>query len=122
MDSDRYQRLKALFFEASRRSEATVAATRALELARTHGERGHQALALRLLGEVRTRNGETALAEAHFREGLLLAEELGMLPLVAHCHRGLARTLDPKQAAAASHRDSAAALFQAMDMRPWGQM
>ena len=28
-------------------------------------------------------------AEAHYRQALALAEELGMRPLQAHCHRGL---------------------------------
>jgi tetratricopeptide (TPR) repeat protein len=32
---------------------------------------------------------EHTLAEAHYRAALALAEELGMRPLVAHCHRGL---------------------------------
>ena len=32
---------------------------------------------------------EVAQAEAHYRQALTLAEELGMRPLQAHCHRGL---------------------------------
>jgi hypothetical protein len=97
--------------------------TRALELARAHGERGHEAYALRLLGEVLARSAETAEAEARFRRGLLLAQELGMRPLVAHCYWGLARTHDKagQHTAASSHRDSATALFGAMDMRLWGK-
>ena len=32
---------------------------------------------------------EVAPAVSHYRQGLALAEELGMRPLQAHCHRGL---------------------------------
>jgi tetratricopeptide (TPR) repeat protein len=71
--------------------EAHTLAKRALTHARAHQEHGHQAYALRLLGEIAARREppETALAEAHYHQALALAEELGMRPLVAHCHRGL---------------------------------
>ena len=57
----------------------------------THQERGHQAYALRLLGEIAARREppEVEQAEAHYRQALALAEELGMRPLQAHCHLGL---------------------------------
>ena len=104
-------------------SEAGEAGARALALARDYHERGHEAYALRLLGEVAARVDDTAPAEAHFRSALLLAEELGMRPLVAHCYWGLARLLERggQRASALSYRDTAAALFRAMDMRAWGQ-
>ena len=71
--------------------EAQALAERVLAFARAHKERGHQAYALRLLGEIATRRepSESVLAEAHYRQALALAEELGMRPLVAHCHLGL---------------------------------
>ena len=34
---------------------------------------------------------DAAQAEAHYQQALALAEELGMRPLVAHCHHGLGR-------------------------------
>ena len=34
---------------------------------------------------------EVEPAEAHYRQALALAEELGMRPLQAHCHLGLGR-------------------------------
>ena len=76
---------------AGRLEEAHALAERALALARTHQERGHQAYALRLLGDIAARREppESASAEAHYRQALTLAEELGMRPLQAHCHRGL---------------------------------
>jgi hypothetical protein len=62
-----------------------------LALTREHPGRSHQAYALRLLGDIAARHKppERALAEAHHQQALVLAEELGMRPLLAHCHRGL---------------------------------
>src|SRR5262249_26132531 len=76
---------------ARRLDGAYTQAQRALECSRAHQERGNEADALRLLGEVATQRhppqGEQA--EAYYRQALTLAHELGMRPLVAHCHRGL---------------------------------
>src|SRR5712691_9153870 len=71
--------------------EAHALAEGALAYARGHQERGHQAYALRLLGEIASRREppESTQAESHYHQALTLAEELGMRPLVAHCHRGL---------------------------------
>ena len=76
---------------AGRLEEAHALAERALALARAHQERGHQAYALRLLGEIAARREppESEQAEAYYRQALALAEELGMRPLLAHCHLGL---------------------------------
>ncbi len=57
----------------------------------------------------------------HYREALTLAGELGMRPLVAHCHLGLGklyrRTGKPEQA----HQQlaMATAMYREMDMRFW---
>ena len=74
-----------------RLEEAHTLAERTLALAREHQERGHQAYALRLLGEIAVRRASphTEVAEASYHQALALAEELGMRPLQAHCHRGL---------------------------------
>jgi class 3 adenylate cyclase/tetratricopeptide (TPR) repeat protein len=76
---------------AGRLEEATRVAIRALELARAHQERGHQAYALRLLGDIATHREppEAEPAATHYRQALALAEALGMRPLQAHCHCGL---------------------------------
>jgi hypothetical protein len=75
---------------ADRLEEALAAASRALTLARDRGERGHEAWALRLLGEIASHPGrpDVATAEAHYGAATALATELGMRPLVAH-HLGL---------------------------------
>ena len=76
---------------AGRLVEANPCAERALALARTHKERGNEAWALRLLGAVQAQGDTPAMAQAatSYHQTLALAEELGMRPLQAHCHRGL---------------------------------
>src|SRR5262249_7837924 len=79
------------YLHASRLDEASTQAQIALASARAHQERGYEAYAMRLLGEVAAQREppESAQAEAHYRQALALADELGMRPLQAHCHRGL---------------------------------
>jgi class 3 adenylate cyclase/tetratricopeptide (TPR) repeat protein len=76
---------------AARIEEAAALAERALRLSRVHKERGHEAWVLRLLGEITFRRNpaQSAEAEGHYRRALALAEELGMRPLIAHCHLAL---------------------------------
>jgi tetratricopeptide (TPR) repeat protein len=71
--------------------EAHACAERAQGLARERQERSNEAYALRLLGNIAARcePPEAEQAEAHYRQALALAEELGMRPLQAHCHLGL---------------------------------
>jgi DNA-binding winged helix-turn-helix (wHTH) protein/tetratricopeptide (TPR) repeat protein/class 3 adenylate cyclase len=103
--------------------EAHALAKRALALFCAHQRRGHQANALRLLGEIAARREppEVAQAEVYYCQALALAEELGMRPLQAHCHRGLgtlyAKTGQPEQACTAL--SAAIALYRAMDMTFW---
>ena len=103
--------------------EAQTLAERTLALARAQQERGNQAYALRLLGDIAARRDppESALAEAHYRQSLALADELGMRPLQAHCHRGLGTlyaTLGQREQARAALA-AAIALYRAMDMTFW---
>jgi tetratricopeptide (TPR) repeat protein len=94
-----------------------------LALAREHQERGHQAYALRLLGDIAARRDspQVELAAAHYQQALALADELGMRPLQAHCHRGLgtlyAASGQREQARAAL--STAIALYRDMDMTFW---
>jgi tetratricopeptide (TPR) repeat protein len=62
-----------------------------LRIARQHKERGYEAWALRLLGDLASDREplDASVAEAHYRDALALATALGMRPLVAHCHSGL---------------------------------
>ena len=78
---------------AGRGEEAWQHAHQALDLARQQKERGNEALALHQLGVVQAHADppDAAQAEAHYQQALALAEELGMRPLLAHCHLGLGR-------------------------------
>jgi hypothetical protein len=62
-----------------------------LELARTHKEEGHQAWALRLLGDIRARltPADFGRAETCYREAADLAARLEMAPLLAQCQLSL---------------------------------
>ena len=103
--------------------EAHTLAERALTLAHEHRERGHQAYALQLLGDIAARREppECEPAATHYRQALTLAEELGMRPLQAHCHRGLgvlyATVGQQEQARAAL--STAIEMYRAMAMAFW---
>ena len=108
---------------AGRLEEAIQVAMDALELARAHQERGHQAYALRLLGDIAVHREppEVNEAETHYRQALALAEELGMRPLQAHCHRGLGTLYATigQQEQARAELSAAIVLYRAMDMTFW---
>jgi tetratricopeptide (TPR) repeat protein len=119
----RVTRLSEVYRLAGRGEEAWQHACQALDLARQHKERANEALALHQLGVVQAHADppDVAPAEAHYQQALVLAEELGMRPLQAHCHLGLgtlyATTGQRKQARAAL--TTAIDLYRAMDMTLW---
>jgi tetratricopeptide (TPR) repeat protein len=102
------------------RAAARQAATRALDLARAHGERGHEAGALRLLGEIARLGdpGEAAQAREFLTQSLELARSLAMRPLEAHCHLGLSRVAlrGGDRHLAVARLTDALALFGEMEM------
>ena len=57
-------------------------------------------------------------AEHHYRKALVLAEELGMRPLRAHCHRGLGTLYAQIGQRERAHAELATAMkmYQSMDM------
>jgi tetratricopeptide (TPR) repeat protein len=103
--------------------EAQVLAEQALALVHEHQARGYEAYALRLLGDIAAQHESPARhqAEAHYRQALALAAELGMRPLVAHCRLGLGTLYlkigRPEQARA--ELSAAIALYRAMEMTFW---
>jgi class 3 adenylate cyclase/tetratricopeptide (TPR) repeat protein len=108
---------------AGRLEEAHALADRTLSLARARQERGHEAYALRLLGDITARREplEVKQAEDNYRQALALAEDLGMRPLQAHCHRGLgtlyAKLGRPEQAH--TELSTAIELYRGMEMIFW---
>jgi transcriptional regulator with AAA-type ATPase domain/tetratricopeptide (TPR) repeat protein len=116
-------RLGEAYLRAGRLDEADETARRALLMAREKGERGHEAYALHLLGEVATRRtpGDADTADAAFRQAWALAEELSMRPLLAHCHVSRAR-LECRAGRTASARQlfgAATAAFRELEMSFW---
>ncbi len=115
--------LSEAYLLAGRLEEAHQRAAQALDLAGQYQQRGTQAWALWLLGEstARQTSPEVEPAAGHYRQALALAEELGMRPLQAHCHRGLG-TLYARQGQRQPARaalSTAIALYRAMDMTFW---
>jgi tetratricopeptide (TPR) repeat protein len=108
---------------ACRMDDARGRGARALELAHAYKERGHQAWTLRLLGDIATHRDppEVAQASTRYRQAFALAEELGMHPLQAHCHRGLgtlyAKTGQREQAH--TELSTAITMYRTMDMTFW---
>jgi tetratricopeptide (TPR) repeat protein len=108
---------------AGRLDKAYAQAQHALEFSRAHQERGHEAYALRLLGECHARQepSEVEPATTHYRQALTLAEALGMRPLQAHCHRSLGILYSQRGWVACAHAELTRAvhLYRAMDMTFW---
>jgi len=108
---------------AGRLDDAIRFAKYALDLSHKHQERGHQAWTLRLLGEIHSHRDppEVEASEAHYQQALTLADELGMRPLQAHCHRGLgtlySHTGQSEQARA--ELSTAIDLYRDMEMTFW---
>ena len=103
--------------------DARACAGRAVMLARERGERGYEAWALRLLGEIASHPNrpDVATAEGHYGAAMALASELGMRPLAAHCHLGLGKlyrqTGKPEQAS--EHLITATTMYREMGMQFW---
>jgi len=77
--------------------------------------------ALHLLGDIATHPNwfDAERGETHYREALALADQLGMRPLVAHCHLGLGRLYrcTGRRQAVQEHLTAATAMYREMDMR-----
>jgi tetratricopeptide (TPR) repeat protein len=108
---------------AGRREDALEVARRALDLAHRQKERGNEAWVLRLLGEITAQADppDQESAQAHYRQALARADELGMRPLAAHCHLGLGKLYRRvgKRELAQEHLTTATTMYRGMDMRFW---
>jgi tetratricopeptide (TPR) repeat protein len=115
--------LGEIALHAGRVASSRALAEQALKLAQDRQERGNHAWALRLLGTLAVRGDSPNMAQArdYYEQAMALTEELGMLPLQAHCHLGLgtlyARTGQREQARTAL--STAIKLYRAMEMTFW---
>jgi predicted ATPase/class 3 adenylate cyclase len=104
-------------------SEAAAKAHELLALAREKGQRASEADALRLGAEIaaRTEPLDAVGVEQQYHAAMSLADELGMRPLVAHCHLGLGKLYrrTGKRQEAQEHLATAIAMYREMDMRFW---
>jgi tetratricopeptide (TPR) repeat protein len=106
-----------------RLADATRIAQEGLAAARRRGERGVEGHVLRLLGDIAAHPDrfDVDTAEAHYRQALALAEELGMRPLIAHCHLGLGKLYrrTDKREQAREHLATATTMYREMGMTYW---
>jgi tetratricopeptide (TPR) repeat protein len=108
---------------AGRMDEALHWAQETLVLSSELKLRGTEACALRLLGEIASHRdpSEVETAEQHYRQGLALAAELGMRPLVAHCLLGLGQLYrrTDKREQAREHLATATTMYREIGMTYW---
>ena len=98
--------------------EATELAETALRLAVEQKERGNEVYARHLFAKIEVHSDR---GERFYREALELATEIGMAPLAARCHAGLAVVYArmSRHDAAEEHLAQARAMFKSMGMRFW---
>jgi tetratricopeptide (TPR) repeat protein len=106
-----------------RLADAIRTAEDGLAAARRRGEHGVEGHLLRLLGDIAVYPDrfEVDAAEAHYHEALTLAEELGLRPLMAHCHVGLGELYrrTGKRGQAREHLTTATTMYREMEMTCW---
>ena len=108
---------------AGRSEEAWQHACQALDLARQQKARADEALALHQLGVVQAHAAppDVEQAETYYQQALALAEELGMRPLLAHCHHALGwlyAKIDKREQARTA-LSTAIEIYTSMDMTFW---
>jgi len=114
--------LGAAYLIAGRASDALQTTRRALDIARRHKERGHEAWSWRLVGEMSLR-AELGIGEAEeaLHRALTLATELEMRPLVAHCHLGFGTLYrrSGRRGESDKHFATATTMYREMGMTYW---
>jgi class 3 adenylate cyclase/tetratricopeptide (TPR) repeat protein len=120
----KYGGLTASVYVASGRfAEAHAEIDRALSLVARRGALGHRAYLLCLQARLIADAGSGSPRDAvrRWEEAMTLATELGMRPLVAHCHADLAHHYRraKQHKAADTHLATAIAMYRQMQMRFW---
>jgi class 3 adenylate cyclase/tetratricopeptide (TPR) repeat protein len=101
---------------------AAAAAERAAELTREYRQHGYHAWSLWMLAEVTAHPAQLRpeAADARYREAIHLATQLGMRPLVAHCHLGLGKLYGrSKSEQAREQLTTATTMYREMSMGFW---
>jgi hypothetical protein len=107
-----------------RLADATRIAQDGLAVARQRGERGTEGDILRLLGDITAHTDpvEANIGEAHYRQALVPADELGLRPLAAHCNLGLgklSRRTGKRPEQAREYLTTATTMYREMGMTYW---
>ena len=115
--------LSEAYMLAGRTGEAEALTQRGLEMSVQTKDKGSQAWLLRVLGDIMaSRDSSNAeQAEMTFNQALILAQQLGMRPMQAHCHLGVGQVhLHAKNLVKArSEILEAANLYRQMSMPFW---
>jgi tetratricopeptide (TPR) repeat protein len=115
--------LSEAYMLAGRAVEAEALARRGLEMSVQTKDKGSQASLLRVLGHIIASRDSLDAEEAAvtFNQALILAQELGMRPMQAHCHLGIGQVhLKAKNLVEArSEILEAANLYRRMSMPFW---
>ncbi|MGI9315703.1 MAG: adenylate/guanylate cyclase domain-containing protein [bacterium] len=102
-------------------AEAQEVAEDGLALARKRGEQGHEAHALRQLGEICCHPNAMDLesAKSHFQSAMGLAESHSMRPMLAHCYLGLGQVAKHTNAQRDSqeYASKASGIFQELGIK-----
>src|SRR4029079_8393710 len=93
--------LGGVFLLAGKADLADDAGQRAVETAQRWGERGNEAWARCLLGNVALAQGHRQEAETRYHEALAIAAPLAMAPLEARCSDGLRQLTQAREEASA---------------------
>jgi tetratricopeptide (TPR) repeat protein len=108
------------YLSAGRPDDAIRHAREALAACRARTTRNFEASALHVLGDIAAGREPPALEEAeqHYRQALSVAKELGMRPLIAHCHLGLGKLYrrTSKEHTAREHLMTATTMYREMGM------
>ena len=108
---------------AGHRTEAVEQVNRAASLALERHERGYEAQAHWLRGEVASAEEppDSNCAAGAYQAALALADELGMRPLEAHCHLGIGRLhrRAAQRARAVDALSNAVRMYREMEMERW---
>ena len=111
------------YLVAHRPHDAHSAALRALEVAQQQGAMATVARATWVIAGTMSAldPGVAPEASSAYRHAADVAEQLGMRPLVAHCHLGLGKLYrrTGKREQAQEHLTTATRMYREMDMRFW---
>jgi tetratricopeptide (TPR) repeat protein len=113
--------LSEAYLHAGQTEQAASIAHLALQSAQDYNQRGAGAWTQWLLGEIHSGAGSLETSEGHYGKAMAVASELGMAPLLAHCHLGIGRGHGRanKGEQAREHLAKAAGLYRSLEMPFW---